>query len=296
MVGQPPRQRAAPDDDVDLDRDEDPKRRPFVAADWQLFEYVESGQISPTAAFLYMVLLKRWPAERADKRVWPSRESLAVALNLSRPESVDPYLRQLRDVGLISWEPWRIGGMRARNRYTLHLIADLKSKSDSSVSSVPLKTAQRSSVFGGPDTPKTEGELEQGELPQDELDPTKNSSRTASPPLASLTSVPTQEESTDNFDGNWAGRDTKGRADDGKIQDWRPADLDLFRSYVGDNLRTNGEHWGRDGEIFSANAFYRAFRLKGTPRIRWPGRFLAKLETDGMDVEDWLINQGLEKV
>lgn len=273
------------------------KRRPFVAADWQLFEYVESGQISPTAAFLYMVLLKHRPSKRTDKRVWPSRETLAEALKLSRPESVDPYLRQLRDAGLVSWEPWRIGGMRARNRYTLHLVADLKSESKTPGSSVPLKTAQRTPVQRASDTPWTEDELEQGELPQDELDPKEDSYSTAPPTFASLSSA-VDAELASRSDESWAVKNVKDVDRNEPREDYRREDRALFQSFVGDKIRTYGSTWGEDGQVFTAEGFYKAFRLRGVKRkpIEWPGKFLQKLQDDGLEIEDWLTYQGLESV
>ena len=264
-------------------------RRPFVAADWQLFDYVESGTISPNAAYLYLLLLKRWPKNRTDKRVWPSRETLATEMNLSRPESVDPYLRQLRDAGLISWEKWYVGGMRARNRYTLYLIADLKER-DQAGSAVPLKTAQRTPVQRASDTPWTEDELEQGELSQVDLDPKKDSQRTVPPPFASLSSAADAENSSTNSAERWAAVDAKE-----PFTDWRSNDREAFKLHAGERIKSDGNGGWRSG-LFTAEAFYNAFRRREKKPIRWPGKFLEDLYAKGEDqmIEDWFMDQGLE--
>lgn len=84
---------------------------------------------------------------------------------------------------------------------------------------------------------------------------------------------------------------------------WRDEDRTLFRSIVGDRLRTAGGRWGT-GQTHAADAFYDAYRQvansrKGT-RYEWPGRVLQKIldDNDGRDsgIEEWLLSEGLERV
>lgn len=281
-----------PDEVPRADESEDAPtgRRPFVAADCQIFAYVEAGRIKATDAFLYLVLLKHYNPKRVDKSVWPSRSALAKAIGLKRVDSVDVHLARLRDAGLISWTERRIGKMKASNRYELHLIADTKRAEE-----VPLKTAHRYPVQRGLDTPWTEDELEQEELPQDELDPNKFLSSAASPSFASL-STATASQNSSNFEDPWAEYDRKPRDDKGATEDYRKTDRELFRVLVGKRLRTNGDRWGKDGQVYTADAFYNAYRTQKRGKLRWPGRLLQHLTDSGRDVEDWLIDQGLETV
>lgn len=257
-----------------------------------LLDYVADGRITPTAGFLYVVLLKYHNRKRADDSVWPSRRALAQALGLRRVDSVDTHLKGLRDAGLVSWTERRVGSMKASNRYELHLIVGGGTPANrvsgrpaqtgvSAGEGVPLKTAYRYPVQRGPDTRSTGDELDEEELHQDEQDPTEDWERSAPPSFASLTQSAASEENSIN-------------TDEQGFDDWRSDDRNLFKSFVGEKLRTNGERWGKDGQVYTADAFYNAYRAKADKKLRWPGRFLSKMVDDGRDVEDWLIDQGLE--
>lgn len=78
---------------------------------------------------------------------------------------------------------------------------------------------------------------------------------------------------------------------------WHDEDRELFRSIVGDRLRSNGSKFGKG--VWSADGFYQAYR-KGVSRktLKWPGRYLQSIAEryDGMGVEDWMDDQGLERV
>lgn len=108
-------------------RDKPTDQAPFVAVPVELLDLVLNGDLTRHAAWLYVILLRHYNRKRADNDVWPSRTALAAALGLSKPESVDGYLAELRKIGLITvTERRRAGKMRASNRYTLHLLADLR--------------------------------------------------------------------------------------------------------------------------------------------------------------------------
>lgn len=78
-------------------------------------------------------------------------------------------------------------------------------------------------------------------------------------------------------------------------RDWRTEDRELFRSIVGDALVSTGRGVWSEGR-WTADAFYNAFRTR-EKRIRWPGRFLAALqEQHEYAVDDWLLDEGLERV
>ena len=85
---------------------------PFVQTPhWVLFDPV----LSATAKTLYAALMAH--VGPGDETVWPGRDTLAVVLGLRRPQSVDPYVRELRARGVISVERRKLGGMRVRNHY-----------------------------------------------------------------------------------------------------------------------------------------------------------------------------------
>jgi hypothetical protein len=78
---------------------------------------------------------------------------------------------------------------------------------------------------------------------------------------------------------------------------WHDEDRELFSSIVGAKLRSNGTKFGKG--IWTAEGFYRAYRkgVSGKP-LKWPGRYLQSIADryDGMGVEDWMDDQGLEAV
>ncbi len=79
-------------------------------------------------------------------------------------------------------------------------------------------------------------------------------------------------------------------------EDWRTEDRELFRSIVGDKLRSHGVKWGEG--VWMAESFYKAYRTREGKKLKWPGRYLESIAEryDGMGVEDWMDDQGLEKV
>ena len=72
---------------------------------------------------------------------------------------------------------------------------------------------------------------------------------------------------------------------------WREQDRDLFRSLVGEKLRSDGTgSWGKG--VWSADAFYLGYRKKDK---KWPGRWLQQIaERDGL--EYWFLDEGLEQI
>ncbi|WP_328344736.1 helix-turn-helix domain-containing protein [Micromonospora sp. NBC_00421] len=83
---------------------------------------------------------------------------------------------------------------------------------------------------------------------------------------------------------------------DGSSGNWRDEDRALFRSIVGEKLTCEGGKGSRWPEgTWTADLWYRAFRVNRTPSIKWPGRYLEKIheENPRTGVLDWLDNEGL---
>lgn len=262
-----------------------PKRRPFVAVDVELFTYVEEGRLTATAALLYVALLRYHNPRRADQSVWPSRRALARAVGIRKVDNIDPHLKALKDLGLISWTGRSVGKMKASNRYELHLIADTRRSEE-----VPPPAGYRAPAQRGLDTPWTEDELDTGELPQDEQDPKKDSKRTVPPTVASLPSAAAFENSTINSAERWGEADAKE-----PFTDWRANDREAFRLHAGERIKSDGNGGWKPG-LFTAEAFYNAFRRRTKKPIRWPGAFLEDLYAKGEEqmIEDWFLEQGLD--
>jgi hypothetical protein len=93
------------------------RRAPFTqVGDWVLI----SG-VSDRAVALYSRLAMHVNTARGDTEVWPAQEVLAEWANLSKPESITPYLDELAAIGAITVERMQYaGGLRTRNRYTVH--------------------------------------------------------------------------------------------------------------------------------------------------------------------------------
>lgn len=173
--------------------------RTFVMLPDELFDLVCEGKLSKNAAWLYAVLLRRHNRTRADDDVWPSRTTLARELGLKKPESVDGYMDELKEQGLVTVAERRVSGMRASNRYTLALIADADGYPEKGATGRTGKTrvsagqpdtpkrGQRYPQKGVQATPKSGYELDEGELHQGELHQEPLSERDA--PTASASSV-----------------------------------------------------------------------------------------------------------
>ncbi|MEU7978287.1 helix-turn-helix domain-containing protein [Micromonospora sp. NPDC049081] len=83
---------------------------------------------------------------------------------------------------------------------------------------------------------------------------------------------------------------------DASAGNWRDEDRALFRSLVGEKLTCEG---GKDSRwpkgTWTADLWYRAFRINRRPPIKWPGRYLESIheENPRTGVLDWLDNEGL---
>lgn len=143
----------------------------------ELFDLVADGKLSKNAAWLYAVLLRRHNRTRADDDVWPSRSTLAKELGLKKPTSVDGYMDELKEQGLVDSAERRSGGLRRSNRYTLNLVVpnaphEANPPAETSVSPAQPatpKTGQRYPQMGATVAPKRGQELDEGELHQGEL-------------------------------------------------------------------------------------------------------------------------------
>lgn len=88
--------------------------------------------------------------------------------------------------------------------------------------------------------------------------------------------------------------DAEGR----NFSDWRAEDRIAFKAVVGERLRSLGLPGCWKPGVFTADAFYKAFRTQQPKPIKWPGRFVNDLYARGAEaaIEDWLTDQGLEIV
>lgn len=78
--------------------------------------------------------------------------------------------------------------------------------------------------------------------------------------------------------------------------DWRTEDRLLFRHLVGDRLASDGSKWNEG--TFTADAWYRSFRIGRSRRLKWPGKVMNKIHEDNprTGVLDWLDGEGLSRV
>ncbi len=152
---------------------------------------VVAGRISRDAAWLYTVLTSYVNGARGDRKVWPSRTSLAQRMGLRKADSVDQYLRELEREKLVVTTAKRIGGMKARNDYEVCLPSPIRYPLDGGTlpalrGNDARPTGVRSPVDGVCVTPPAGLELEEVELDQDQLD--QDELDKGLPPLASLAS------------------------------------------------------------------------------------------------------------
>jgi hypothetical protein len=97
-------------------------RPTFVLVPTDLVGMVADGKIGKEAAWLYVALLSHHNRSRRDNEVWPSRAVLAAEMGMSRPQSVDRYLEELRAAGLIaSRVRKRSGNMNTSSAHNLLL-------------------------------------------------------------------------------------------------------------------------------------------------------------------------------
>lgn len=86
----------------------------------------------------------------------------------------------------------------------------------------------------------------------------------------------------------------EGRLTVDDFVDWRAEDREVFDEHIGTVLRSYGGEY-KEGR-FQAPQFYDLFQKM--QNIKWPGRYLARLEEVAPDggIDNWLANLGLERV
>ncbi|WP_341719896.1 hypothetical protein QQG74_09420 [Micromonospora sp. FIMYZ51] len=220
------------------------KPRTFTMVPDELFDLVADGKLSKNAAWLYVTLLRRHNRKRRDDDVWPSRTSLAQALGLKKPESVDGYMDELKKLGLVEVSERRIAGMKASNRYTLTLIAEggPQSAEDGVSAGQPdtPKRGQRYPQEGGHATPKQGYELDEGELHQGESNQTPSLSGHTPTAAAASVKVPQPREREAGFS------DQKFPSSEHRIlakYGWRGTDADALISRLRDEHDINSIGW-----------------------------------------------------
>lgn len=86
----------------------------------QVADWVALSGISDHAKALYWHLAMHINTLRGDREVWPTKETLAVWMQLAKPASLDRYMRELVEIGAVQVVKRRtVGGMRTCNRYRL---------------------------------------------------------------------------------------------------------------------------------------------------------------------------------
>lgn len=103
---------------------------------------------------------------------------------------------------------------------------------------------------------------------------------------------PSQEDADEELheDALRCAPDGRGATQQNPDRSWRDEDRALFRALLGDKLVSDGTRW-REG-TYATDAFYDAYRKNR--KHQWPGRRLQKI-CDAMDLNNWLIDEGLEQ-
>jgi hypothetical protein len=274
----------------------DPNGQPrFVLVPADLVAMVAERKISKEAGWLYIVLLGHHNRTRKDNDVWPSRQVLAEGMGLSKPQSVDKYLAELRDAGLIvSEQRKRAGTFNTSSKHTLLLfvprtdeeIAARKARHEAIPYNGQRYPRQRTAAI-----PSRGYELEEVELEElNDVDSMRGTSGRSAP--ASARDGKSKDQLPDDYDP-WSA--TGNRSHERPTwENWHDADREKFRRLVGNVLVSDGSKW--DKGRFSADGFYRAFRAMEKNRKRWPGEYVEALSTAGdYGIEDWLLDQGLTR-
>jgi len=272
---------------------EAPSRYVLVPAD--LVALVADGKLSKEAAWLYVVLLGHHNRTRRDNDVWPSRAVMAQGMGLSKPQSVDKYLVELRAAGLIvSERRKRSSDMNTSSKHTLLLFVP---RTDEEIAA---RRASREAIpYNGQRYPRQRTaaipsrgqELDEGELDQpiDKELISRTSGRFAP---GGARHGDSKDQVRNNVDP-WAtsGNRAHERA---TYENWHDPDREVFRQHVGEVLISVGKKGSWRKGKWDADAFYNAFRRRAEGEKRWPGRHVESLSYAGDNaVDDWLIDQGL---
>ena len=75
-------------------------------------------------------------------------------------------------------------------------------------------------------------------------------------------------------------------------RNWRDKDRELWRELVEGPLTSDGTGPWAAG-TFTADAFYLGYRKRGK---KWPGRWLQQISGYDLELGNWLLNEGLERV
>lgn len=269
----------------------------FVLVPTDLIDIVSAGKLTKEAAWLYVVLLSHHNRQRRDNDVWPSRQVLADKCGLKKPQSVDKYLAELREAGLIvSERRKRSSDMNTSSKHTL-LMTTPRTEEEiaawrASREAIPAR-GHRGPLQRTADVPSGGQELDQGEL--DELKENDSISRTSG------RFAPDGARHEDSKDQPPWDRDAEQAAVRAPVnlphqrptwENWHEADRETFKEHVGDTLISTGKIWKKGR--YNTEAFYRAYRLKEEGAKRWPGQYVETLSYSGDEaVDDWLIDQGL---
>lgn len=265
----------------------------YVLVPADLVALVAEGHLTKEAAWLYVVLLGHHNRARRDNDVWPSRAVMAQGMGLKKPQSVDKYLDELRHTGLIvSERRKRASDMNTSSKHTLLLFVP---RTDDEVAT--QKASHEAIPYNGQRYPRQRTaaipsrgqELDEGELEQlNENDPIRRTSGRFAPDGARHED--SEDRDRDNADP-WATASNRSH-EAPTWENWHDSDRETFKGHVGETLISTGKNWKKGR--FTAEAFYRAYRLREEGAKRWPGQYVETLSYAGEEaVDDWLIDQGL---
>lgn len=166
------------------------RRAPFT----QVGDWVALSKVSRTAKLLYQILSMHVSQLRSDGAVWPSRSALAALLGYAKPDSVDPFLKELAKLDAIEVRQRRkSNGSLDTNVYVIHETPPpdyqgLKTLSEFYADRTPSRGVPPNSgvgvapISGVGVAPSSGYELEEVELEEVELDEKKNSRATSALP------------------------------------------------------------------------------------------------------------------
>ncbi|MEU8334773.1 helix-turn-helix domain-containing protein [Micromonospora tulbaghiae] len=248
----------------------------------EIQQAVADGTISIQAGWLYGLLLSHINYQRGDAHVWPSRSTLAARMGMQKAASVDRYLKELVDAGLVEKETRKSEKHgNESNRYTLLVVSWPKTPRDPSPQLGTTPSPQlRASLAPGEGHELDEPQLDEAELhrPEEEENSTTSGrfapfggGDTDSQPSAAEDRPPVPQQR-----GNW----------------WLN-DRDAFRAVIGPKVVSEGaKNWNRG--TFDSDAVYNALRQRKPKPIDRPGSYVTALvnERGGDALDNWLLGEG----
>lgn len=149
-------------------------QEPFVKLPFEVLDLVAAGKLTMQAGWLYALMMTHLNYKRADRKVWPSRRSLAERMRFKNIRAVDRYITELVEAKLIERER-RCDDVKVNdtNMYTLLLVCETKEPegvvSASTLPSAPQNT-RGSALENTRVVSHSAPELEELQLDEEQLD------------------------------------------------------------------------------------------------------------------------------